>query len=373
MIIHDILKDSYLLEPNWKWLALLLIYLMGKPIKKLARVFLNRLKLQLKNSSSGFVQGFSYSKIDEPSSNLFKVLFWYFALVELDFIFLSKYILIGLKVYITFTCIHMVYIAIEVLGERFKNYVGKTESTLDDQLAPFFTKALKVIAVSCGILFGLQGLGFNVVSLLAGLGLGGLALALAAQDTAANLFGSITILLDRPFQIGDFVRITDTEGTVEEVGFRSTRIRTPYNSLVTLPNSLVAKEKIDNFTLRPTRQLKHNLGFTYSSKLESLNAFCEHVRYYIAQSNHISAENSVVELDSFGESSINVLVQFNVKASTLIDEKICNADFIKFVMDASQKVGLEFAFPTRTLTWDNQALRGWAQVGQGQSDTRNTI
>ena len=124
----------------------------------------------------------------------------------------------------------------------------QTETKLDDQLVPLARRALKIFIVSIGTVFVLQNLNYDVASLIAGLGIGGLAFALAAKDTIANLFGSATIFASRPFQIGDWVVIGgSTEGVVESVGFRSTRVRTFYNSLIGIPNAKVADAVVDNY------------------------------------------------------------------------------------------------------------------------------
>ena len=132
-----------------------------------------------------------------------------------------------------------------------------------------------------GILIVLQNMGVNVFSLLAGLGLGGLAFALAAKDTAANLFGSIMILTDRPFKIGDWVKMDGVEGTVEEIGFRSTRVRTFYNSLITIPNATIANVQIDNLGVRQYRRTTATLGVTYDTSMEKMNQFVEGIRKII--------------------------------------------------------------------------------------------
>src|SRR5690606_24921192 len=137
-----------------------------------------------------------------------------------------------------------------------------TDSKLDDQLVPLLRKAMKIFVVLVGALFLLQNLDVNVASLVAGLGIGGVAVALAAKDTIANFFGSLMIFIDRPFQIGDWVKIGETEGIVEVVGFRSTRVRTFYNSLVTVPNAHFTEAAIDNLGMREYRRTSTVLNLT---------------------------------------------------------------------------------------------------------------
>ena len=150
---------------------------------------------------------------------------------------------------------------------------AKTESDLDDQLVPLVIKTSRIAIVILGLLTLIQELGINVFSLLAGLGVGGLAIALAAKDTAANFFGSLMILFDQPFKIGDWIKISDMEGTVEDIGFRSTRIRTFYDSQIIIPNSTVASSQIDNLGKRNFRRTVETLGLTYSTSKENLELF----------------------------------------------------------------------------------------------------
>ena len=145
----------------------------------------------------------------------------------------------------------------------------------DGQLVPLVKKALRVSVVVMGLLVMFQKLGVEVVSVLAVLGLGGLAFALAAKDTCANLFGSVIILLDRPFHIGDQVIIGKTEGSVKSIGFRSARIRTFYNSVISVPNSVLANANIDNMGRREYRRIKAFLGATYDTPPAKIEAFID--------------------------------------------------------------------------------------------------
>ena len=156
----------------------------------------------------------------------------------------------------------------------------------------------------------MQNLGINVTSLIAGLGIGGLAFALAAKDTIANLFGFTTILIDRPFKVGEFIRIGGMEGVVENLGLRSTRIRTFYKSLVSIPNLVVANEKIDNMGQRVYRRTRTTLGLTYDTSPEKLEAFCEKVKAIIQAHPQTAEEQIYVYFCGYGASSLNILVYF---------------------------------------------------------------
>ncbi|MEN0057381.1 MAG: mechanosensitive ion channel family protein, partial [Bdellovibrio sp.] len=254
---------------------------------------------------------------------------------------------------LAFYIIRLIYHAVDALQSVFMDMALKTESTYDDQLVPFGSKALKVLVVVLGVLIVLQSFGLNVMSLLAGLGLGGLALALAAQDTAANLFGSITILFDHPFKVGDLIKMKDIEGTVEEIGFRSTRVRTAHNSLITIPNAMMAKETIDNMGVRPYRRVRQSLGLTYETPPEKIEQFCEHLRYTITQHPRVNPETVMVYFNNYNQSSLDVLVNFHLQVFTGAEELEHQQQIFLEIMKIAQKMKVNFAYPTQTVYQTN--------------------
>ena len=167
------------------------------------------------------------------------------------------------------------------------------------------------------ILFVLQNLDVNVSSLVAGLGLGGLAIALAAQDTVRNVLGGVTIFADKPFEVGDWVVVDGVEGTVETVGFRSTRVRTFYNSLVSVPNGNLMNAGIDNMGQRRWRRYKTTLGVGYHTKPDQMQAFVEGIRAIIQASPGMRQDYYIVEFHGFGATSLDVLVYCFMDAARL--------------------------------------------------------
>ncbi|MYE32629.1 MAG: mechanosensitive ion channel family protein, partial [Chloroflexi bacterium] len=192
----------------------------------------------------------------------------------------------------------------DVLGRR----AELTDSRFDDQLVPLVNTGLKIVTLLIGMLFILGNLGVNVTSLVAGLGLGGLAVALAAQDTFRNLLGGVTIFADRPFQVGDWVVVGSIEGTVEHVGFRSSRVRTFYNSVVTVPNARIVDTHVDNMGLRQWRRYRTTLGLAYHTTPDQVQAFVEGVRAVIRANPEMRKDYYIVEFTEFGASSLEVLL-----------------------------------------------------------------
>lgn len=228
--------------------------------------------------------------------------------------------------------------------------LAKKKSQIGDQLAPLATKTIKILVIIIGSLIILQNFGVNVTAVLAGLGIGGVALAFAAQDTVANFFGTITILLDSPFRVGDHVKIIDVEGVVEEVGFRSTRIRALSNSLITLPNSVVAKEKVDNITARRGNQrFRHILGFTYAATPAQIEHFCKQVSEHLKKDARVNQQRTVVQFYELAESSQNILVNFHFLVQPNESETQILQQYLLDMVKIAQDSKLDFAFPTRTL------------------------
>lgn len=348
-----VLKYQTILMPNWKWIVLGTGILLGLILQPIFRWVLklikehNRLAKKYPQSFWGY---FMRDEIERPISWLLVTGLWFATATAASppekfhttFDHLVRAIL-------AVSLIRLIYYAVDAMGAVFADYAAKTESTMDDQLAPFATKALKALVIILGLLIALQSFGLNVMSLLAGLGLGGLALALAAQDTAANLFGSITILFDTPFKVGDLVKVKDMEGVVEEIGFRSTRIRTGYNSIITIPNAMMAKETVDNMGVRPFRRIRQNIGIAYETPPEKIEEFCGRVRYAIKQDGLVVPETVVVNFNGFGDSALNVLVNFHLRTH-LADEELSHQQLIfTEILQIGAELKIDFAYPTRTV------------------------
>lgn len=247
---------------------------------------------------------------------------------------------------VVWLCYRLVDVVSDVMEER----AAKTTSKLDDQLVPIIRKSLKVFFVVIGAIFILQNLDVDVGSLLAGLGLGGLAFALAAKDTVANFFGSVMIFVDKPFQIGDWVKMPgDIEGTVEEVGFRTSRIRTFYNSVITVPNANVTNTPIDNLGARRYRRYRTTLGLTYDTPPEKIEAFCEGLRATILATPGMRKDYFMVEFQDFGPCSLDVLLYCFFEVPDWQTELRTRSHLNLSILRLAKRLGVSFAFPTQTL------------------------
>jgi MscS family membrane protein len=224
-----------------------------------------------------------------------------------------------------------------------------TETRLDEQFIPIVRSSSKVFFVIIGIVLFLQNLGYSVTSLLAGVGLGGAAIALASKDTLSNLFGSLVIFMDRPFHIGDWIEVGNIEGTVEEVGLRTTRIRTFANSVVTLPNASLTTTAINNWSRMKKRRIKTTIGLTYDTAPEKMKEAVNMIRGLIKDDPNIRDDFYLVNFDSFGPYSLDILIYCFTVTTNWAEFLNAKQAFLLNIMSGIHALGLKFAFPTQSL------------------------
>lgn len=237
---------------------------------------------------------------------------------------------------------------VDVMITMLKARAASTASALDDQLVPLVGRSLKWFIWGIGLLLFLQNvLHYNISSLLAGLGIGGLAVAFAAQDTIANIFGAVMIFVDRPFKVGDAVNMEGFEGSIEAIGLRSTRLRTWDGTLVHIPNRTVASTNINNLAARPLRRTNFTLGVVYGTSAAKLEEALAIIRDVLA--NHPETGQYRAYFNRFGDFSLNILVQHWCKS---MDYEVYLRALEEINMDIKrrfEKAAIEFAFPTQTL------------------------
>lgn len=340
---------SFLLE-NWKWLGILLTIALGIIADKLTAFILQMLvkNIRLKTKTAAFKE--SPEDILRPLAMLMMAAFWW---AGLNLLALPDQAMIILLVAVKFlagaTGVWGAYRLVDLVTLYLRHLADKTDNKVDDVLVPLIRKTLKVFVTVIGITFVAANLNLNVSSLLASLGLGGLAFALAAKDVVQNLFGSITVILDQTFHTGDWIVVNDIEGSVEEVGLRSTKVRTFYDSLITLPNSIFITAKVDNMGQRRYRRLKCNVSLTYDTPPDKIEAFCEGVRELIRLHPYMRKDYFHVYLNSLGASSLDVLVYVFWETPDWSTELRERQRFLLDVLRLAKAQQIDMAFPTQTL------------------------
>jgi MscS family membrane protein len=265
----------------------------------------------------------------------------------------SHWIMISLKTLLPLFATIVFYRLVDVLSMYLEHLATKTQSTLDDQLVPLVRKTLKTFVVSIGTLFILQNLDIPIIPLLTGLSIGGLAFALAAQDTIKNFFGSLMIFIDKPFQIGDWITSGEIDGSVEEVGFRSSRVRTFRNSLMYVPNGKLADSTIDNHGMREYRRFYTQIAVTYDTPAELLETFIVGLRKIVENHPDTRKDYYHIYFNEMASFSLNIMFYIFFKVPDWPAELKARHEILMEVMKLGRSLGVHFAFPTQTLHMEN--------------------
>ena len=222
---------------------------------------------------------------------------------------------------------------------------------------PWIKKTLVTLFAVLGVLLTVQSLGYNVSTILQGLGIGGLAFALAAQDTIANLFGSIVVAIDQPFKLGETVKIGASTGTVEDIGLRSTKIRLIDRSLVVIPNKLVSSEAIVNLSRFAARRVEQVLSLTYDTSPAQMEAVVAEIRALILAEPEVDAASVHVYFRDLAASSLDIWVVYVTKDADFAKHMALRQRLNLAFMRAVAARGLSFAFPTSVMHLDGPVAR----------------
>lgn len=233
-----------------------------------------------------------------------------------------------------------------IIKEYFIPLSEKSESTMDDQIIPVVRKGLRAAIWILGIIVAMNNAGYNISALLAGLGIGGLALAMAAKDTVSNIFGGITIFTDKPFKINDRIKLEGFDGMIEEIGIRCTRLRTLDGTLVTIPNYKFTGGMVENITEEPSRKVILNLGLVYETPTEKMEKAMELLRE-IGSGNASLEEKLIIGFNSFGDFSLGILFIYYIKPGEDIlgTQTAINLE----IKRKFEEMEIDMAFPTQTI------------------------
>lgn len=232
-------------------------------------------------------------------------------------------------------------------------FLDKIQQSLDIEfnkiLIPFIAKFLRVLTFIFAFTIIVQEWNYDISGLIAGLGLGGLAFALAAKDALSNIFGGIVIILDKPFSIGDWIKTSSIEGVVEDITFRSTRIRTFAHALVTVPNSTLANDSITNWSRMGKRRITFDLRVAYSTPVDKLQTLTEKIREMLYSHPGIDKETIFVRFDKFNESSLDIFLYFFTVTTNWSEFLQVKEDINFKILELVEQEGITIAFPSRSL------------------------
>jgi MscS family membrane protein len=254
--------------------------------------------------------------------------------------------------FVLLIAINITLFAVRVFEALIENYLvpysQKDDNTLDTQKIMLIERGMKIIVWSVGIILGLNNAGIDVGALVAGLGIGGLAVALAAQDTVKNIFGGVTIFLDKPFRISDRIVINGLDGFVEYIGIRSTRLRTLEGRLITIPNAQFSENPIENITIEPARRVVTTLGLIYNTSTEKMQLAINTLKEISkANENIVAHGETTVYFEKFSAYSLDIKFIYFIKKEADIFETqhVINIQ----VLQKFNENNLEFAYPTQTI------------------------
>ncbi len=304
---YPILSNHFLDIPLANLFAAILVFLLFLLFRKLFTLIIMGTLQKFSKVTDTYYDDRVISALKEPVSFAFILvgvhLFFVLIFKETELI---KNILNTLIVYTIFWAILSV---LESLRGVFHHATEKFNPDLAKEMGNFILKIVKFLVSALGLGAMLQVWGINVTALVASLGLGGLAFALAAKDTASNMFGSFALLADKSIRIGEWIKVGGVEGTVEDIGMRTTKIRSFEKSLITVPNQIVSNSPIENFSRRGVRRIKMHIGLTYGTSGEQLNNIVKEIRSMLHNHENISQkETLLVNFESFGDSALNIFI-----------------------------------------------------------------
>ncbi|MDX1421345.1 MAG: mechanosensitive ion channel [Rubricoccaceae bacterium] len=264
-------------------------------------------------------------------------------------------VLQGLYAALLVSIVWVLFRVVDVVSKVAGRFADTTKTRIDDQAIPLLRKTLKVFLGLLGAVFIVQNLGYSVTSVVAGLGIGGLALALAAQDSVANFFGSLVLFTDAPFQVGDYVEVGGISGTVEEVGFRTTRIRQDDSSLVSVPNQTFTGSFITNYSARNGRRVLFTFGLSPRATPDALEAFLTEARAVLAEHDNVREGSIEVHLTGLGKWKIEVRMSAFTVSNAWGDFLATREALLLRVLRLVDALGLSLAHPARTLYVQDEA------------------
>ncbi len=267
---------------------------------------------------------------------------------------LPKFVSQAYRVTLSMIGVWAAYRLCDLIAEVIRSFLARQDEELADHFTPLVRQAIRITVMMIGGILIIQNLGYSVSSLVAGLGIGGLAIALAAQDTVANLFGTVVMFTDKPFKIGDWIKFGVVDGFVEEFGFRSIKVRTWSNTLLYIPNKNITSEIVENCTSMRKRRVKMTVGVQYDSSPEAVNELVRRIEELLKNDKGVNQEYMLVKFTDFGPSSLDIFIYYFTVSIAWAEHLEVRQRINLEIMRLVAELGLSFAFPSRTLYFGDQ-------------------
>lgn len=254
------------------------------------------------------------------------------------------------RIYYLLIVFNVAWLINRLIDALIKEYVQplaeRSDTNLDDQLLPILKKGMHFAVWAVALVVGLNNAGYDVGALIAGLGIGGLAFALAAQDTVSNLFGGITVFVDKPFKIKDRIKVNGLDGFVEDMGIRTTKLRTLEGRLVTIPNKTFSQSPIENVNSEPSRKVVLTLGLTYSTSPQAMQRATDLIKQLL-DAHPGTDENRIVTFSGYSDSALQITITYFIRKEADIFQTQHEVNMA--ILERFNAEGMQFAFPTRTV------------------------
>lgn len=334
--------------PLAQWIAAIIVFLFFLELRKFFTFMVMGTLQKLAKYTANYYDDRIISALKSPVRFAFILvaihLFFLIIFKETEVI---KNILNTLIVYDIFWAILAIT---EALRELAHEFAARFSPDLSKEIGNFMITIIKILISGVGLGAMLQVWGINITALIASLGIGGLAFALAAKDTAANLFGSFALLADKSIRIGEWIKVGKTEGVVESIGMRTTKIRSFGKSLITVPNQLIANTPIENFSRRGVRRIKMRIGLTYSTSSKQMNNIVEEIKYMLHSHEGISQkETLLVNFESFGDSALNIFIYTFTSTANWSKYLAIREEVHLNIMQIVEDNHSSFAFPSQSI------------------------
>ncbi|HRU07086.1 MAG TPA: mechanosensitive ion channel family protein [Candidatus Brocadiia bacterium] len=357
----NVLNYEIVGNPVWSYIVLFFVVFLGLAAGKICKFIIDRFSRSLQTKDKAAVLRLILEALDRP-------VIFFCAAVALNFGLATLRVkpevqeMLTKAMHVAFVCIigYAVFRVVDIVHFFIKQWAAKTGSNVDAMLAPLAVKTLRVVVVVVTVVFILNSVvgAQQLATILAGLGVGGLAVALAAQDTIKNLFGSLMILLDKPFQVGDRVVVAGHDGPVESVGFRSTRIRTLDGELITIPNGDIANAVVKNIGKRPYIRRVANINITYDTPPAKVVRATEILKEILKNHEGMNPEKPPrVFFNEFNSDSLNILVVYWYHPADFVSYLAFTEKVNMEILRRFNEEGIDFAFPTQTLYMAGDAKR----------------
>ncbi|MGK0448031.1 MAG: MscS family membrane protein [Polaribacter sp.] len=339
----------------WQLIGLLLLFGLATIIffmvKRIVFLFLQKIQHQITKRNTNLEVKKVLKKLAHPISLLVSLAFIDKIFPSLGFpLYINTWVFLALNIAGTIFWIYVFLKMVQVIMKIYAQFTEKTDGRLDDQLVPILNNFLTGLVIAFGVFKLLRLFGVDTTTLLAGATIGGLAFALASQDTVRNLIGTIMIFIDKPFHIDDWIEAGEVVGTVEQVGFRSTMVRASDTSVYQIPNSKLSEIVINNKGLRLFRRYNTNLGVRYDTPPELIEAFVKGVREIIVVHPETRSDSYNVEFTGFGDSALLIMVNVYFKSLAWGVEQSSKHRLHMAIIKLASELGVDFAFPSTTVT-----------------------